>query len=236
VSGTRTQITVALVDDHTLMRHGVREMLITDPEMLVVAEGSTGDEALQIMIHHQPDVLLLDIEMPGPGAAAVIRKVASISPRTRVIVLTMHDDPDMVYELLDCGAAAYLLKTILRDELIAAVRSTVRSSSSNVLLSVSRQTVERLDRQRPRDSGPSLTERELEVLRLIAEAMSNAQIATRLLISQSTVKRHATNIFAKLGAVSRVDAIRKAIGFKILKPMETEPGAGAVISAVQRDN
>lgn len=221
--GAERQIRVALADDHTLMRHGVREMLTTDPEIRVVAEGATGDQAIEILREYQPDVLLLDIEMPGPGAVAVIRRAAVLSPGTRIIVLTMHDDSDLVYELLDCGAAAYLLKTILRDELIAAVRSTVRSPATNVLVSVSRQTLERLDRQRARDPEPVLTCRELEVLRLIAEALSNSQIAARLYISEATVKRHATNIFAKLGAVSRVDAIRKATARRILKPMDVDP-------------
>ncbi|MBN1172265.1 MAG: response regulator transcription factor [Micromonosporaceae bacterium] len=205
------------------MRQGVREMLSTDPRIVVRGEGATGAEAIELAAGHRPDVLLLDIEMPGPGAAAVIQRIATISPKTRVIVLTMHDDPDMVYELLDCGAAAYLLKTILRDELVAAVHTTCRSPSSNVLLSVSRQTVERLDRQRPRECGPVLTERELEVLRLVAEAMSNSQIASRLFISPATVKRHITNIYAKLGAVSRVDAVRKAMSHKIIKHLGLAP-------------
>nr|MDT0657621.1 response regulator transcription factor [Micromonospora sp. DSM 115978] len=218
-----SQIRVCLADDHTLLRDGIREMLSTDSEFAVVGEASTGPEAVALAVRLRADVLLLDVEMPGPGAASVIRQIARVAPRTRVIVLTMHDDPDMVYDLLRAGACAYLLKTILRDELVAALRSVVRRRSENVLLAVSRATVERLDKQKQRTAGMPLTERELDVLRLIAEAMSNAQIASRLFITEATVKRHLTNLYAKLHAVSRVDAIRKATAARLIKPMDDRP-------------
>ncbi|TDB76215.1 response regulator transcription factor [Micromonospora sp. KC723] len=219
----RPQIRVCLADDHNLLRDGIREMLSTEPEFAVVGEASSGPEALALAVRLRPEVLLLDVEMPGPGASAIIRQVRRMAPETRVIVLTMHDDPDMVHELLEAGAVAYLLKTILRDDLVAAVRSVVRRPTQSVLLAVSRETVERLDRQKPRTNGTPLTARELEVLRLIAEAMSNAQIASRLFITEATVKRHLTNIYAKLQAVSRVDAIRKATAARLIKPMDDQP-------------
>lgn len=214
---TDSLIRVALADDHTLFRQGIREMLSTDPGIRVIGEAATGPDAVALVAARRPDVLLLDVEMPGPGAAAVIREVRRGYPQTQVIVLTMHDDADVVRELLNCGAAAYLLKTILRDELVVAVRS-VASRSGTVLLSVSRRTVTQLDGQRTNqpDHGP-LTERELEVLTLTAQAFSNAQIASRLHITQATVKRHLTNIYAKLHAVSRVDAIRKATAAGLLE-------------------
>lgn len=222
----RSQIRVCLADDHNLLRDGIREMLSTEPEFAVVGEASSGPEALNLVVRLHPDVLLLDVEMPGPGAAAIIRRVKRMVPETKVIVLTMHDDPDMVHELLEAGAVAYLLKTILRDDLIAAVRSAVRRPGQSVLLAVSRETVERLDRQKPRTNGTRLTARELEVLHLIAEAMSNAQIAHRLYVTEATVKRHLTNIYAKLQAVSRVDAIRKATAARLIKPMNDPPTVG----------
>ncbi|WP_243707853.1 response regulator transcription factor [Micromonospora sp. KC606] len=220
---SRPRIRVCLADDHNLLRDGIREMLSTEPEFAVVGEASSGPEALGLVVRLRPDVLLLDVEMPGPGASAIIRQTRRMAPETRVIVLTMHDDPDMVHELLEAGAVAYLLKTILRDDLVAAVRSVVRRPAQSVLLAVSRETVERLDRQKPRTNGTPLTARELEVLRLIAEAMSNAQIASRLFITEATVKRHLTNIYAKLQAVSRVDAIRKATAARLIKPMDDHP-------------
>jgi DNA-binding NarL/FixJ family response regulator len=208
-------VRVIVVDDHTLFRQGLRELLSTDPHFTVVAEGASGPEAVALAGEHRPDVILLDVEMPGAGAKATIKQLRRAAPYTRIVVLTMHDDSALVHELLEGGASAYLVKTIVREELIAAVRSVSRSQS-NVLLSVSRETIEGLDRHRP--EGGRLSARELDVLRLLAQAMSNAQIGARLFITEGTVKRHLTNIYAKLGAVSRVDAIRKATAARLLPP------------------
>jgi DNA-binding NarL/FixJ family response regulator len=209
-------VRICLADDHTLMRDGLKEMLRTDPGFTVVGEASTGTEAVALVTSLRPDVVLLDVEMPGPGAPEVIRRIIRTVPETRVLVLTMHDDPDMVRELLETGAAGYLLKTVPREELLAAVHSVVRRTSDSVVLVVSRQTVEQLDRQRSRPRQVQLTARELEVLRLVAEALSNAQVAARLFITEATVKRHLTNIYAKLDAVSRVDALRKATAARLI--------------------
>jgi DNA-binding NarL/FixJ family response regulator len=204
-----------LADDHTLFRDGVREMLQTVAEVEVVGAVSTGQDALVLAEQMQPDVLLLDVEMPGPGAVAVIRQLRRRCPQTRVIVLTMHDDSAMVRELLECGASAYLSKTSLRVELVAAVQSVLEPRDV-VLLAVSRRTLAGLEHSPP--SNGLLTTRELGVLRLTAQALSNGQIGSRLNITQATVKRHLTNIYAKLGAVSRVDAIRKATAAGLLGP------------------
>jgi DNA-binding NarL/FixJ family response regulator len=214
---TGHRVTIVLTDDHTLFRQGLRELLCTDPELDIVGEGCTGEEALALVRQHRPDVLLLDVEMPGPGAKAVIGEVRRGYPDTAIIILTMHDAPAIVRELLECGAAAYLVKTIAREELTAAVRSVSRTRD-NVLLSVPRTTMESLERQQKQHT--LLSERELEVLRLVATAMSNAQIASRLFISEGTVKRHLTNTYAKLGAVSRVDAIKKAIQAKLIDGLD----------------
>jgi DNA-binding NarL/FixJ family response regulator len=211
-------VRVCLADDHTLMRDGLKEMLRTDPHLTVVGEASTGTEAVTLATSLCPDVILLDVEMPGPGAPEVVRRITRAAPGTRVLVLTMHDDPDMVRELLETGAAGYLLKTVPREELIAAVHSVVRRSPDSVVLVVSRRTVEQLDPQRSRPRQVQLTAREREVLRLVAEALSNAQVAARLFITEATVKRHLTNIYAKLDAVSRVDALRKAAAARLIDP------------------
>lgn len=203
--GTRA-ISVVLVDDHTLFREGLAELLTSDTTFHVIAQGSDGADALALVTEHRPDVVLIDVEMPGPGARATVSRLHQEHPDTRVIVLTMHDKPELVLELLDQGAAAYLVKTIARQELIAAVHSVV-TSRDNIMLSVSRRTINLLDKPSPTGA---LSARELEVLQLTALAMSNAQIGRRLNITEGTVKRHLTNIYAKLDAVSRVDAIRKA--------------------------
>jgi DNA-binding NarL/FixJ family response regulator len=209
------RISVLLADDHTLFRAGIREMLSAGVDLQVIGEVATGLKAISTAVEKRPDVLLLDVEMPGPGAAEVIRQIRDRASATRIIVVTMHDDPDIVQELLSCGAAAYLVKTVMRDELLAAVRSVVESAST-VMLSVSRQTFELFRERAKTDRGAVLTERELAVLRLTAQALSNVQIAARLTISEATVKRHLTNIFAKLGAVSRMDAVRKATSAHLL--------------------
>jgi DNA-binding NarL/FixJ family response regulator len=216
-------IRICLADDHTLMRDGLKEVLGTAPGFSVVGEASTGTEAVVLVAQLRPEVLLLDIEMPGPQAAEVIQQIARTVPETQVVVLTMHDDPEMVYELLEAGAAGYLLKTVLREELIAAVRSVVRHPTDSVVLVVSRQTVGQLDRRKSRPLKPQLTGRESEILQLVAEALSNAQIAARLFITEATVKRHLTNIYAKLDAVSRVDALRKAAAGRLIAPGRSRP-------------
>ncbi len=203
------EITIGLADDHTLFREGIKEVLSTIPGMRVVAEADTGDSAAALATNFQPDVLILDVEMPGLGAASVIKQVRASSPQTRVIVLSMHDYADLVHNMIDSGAGAYLSKTSMRAELVAAISSVVRHSD-NVLLSISRKTFEHLENQRESLRASLLTERELEVIKLTAQALTNTQIGTRLYITEATVKRHLTNIYAKLGAVSRVDAIRKA--------------------------
>jgi DNA-binding NarL/FixJ family response regulator len=216
----RPKITIALADDHTLFREGIKEMLTADPDIKIVGEAAEGNATVALALKRCPDILLLDVEMPGPGAASVIRQVSRGCPAVRIIVLTMHDDVDLVHSLLGCGAAAYLVKTILRDELIAAIRSVVRGSDT-VTLSVSRHTIERFDTQRHGKSKRKLTNREFEVLQLIAQAFSNAQVASHLHIAETTVKRHLTNIYAKLNAVSRVDAIRKAAVARIISRVDT---------------
>jgi DNA-binding NarL/FixJ family response regulator len=213
VTKSGNRVTVALADDHTLFRQGIRELLSTDPGIVIVAEASTGDEVLPLVRRHQPDVVLLDVQMPGPGAKALIGRIRKAHPRTAVVVLTMHEAPEVVRELLDGGAAAYLVKTIERDQLVATVHS-VYHSRENVMVSVPRATMESLERTP--DQPGILSDRELEVLRLVATALSNAQIATRLFISEGTVKRHLTNTYAKLGATSRVDAIKKAAVLQLI--------------------
>lgn len=210
-------ISVVLVDDHALFREGVAELLASDKTFHVVAQGSDGAEALALVTEHRPDVVLVDVEMPGPDAPATVSRLRREHPDTRVIVLTMHDKPELVRELLSQGASAFLVKSITRLELIAAVRSVV-ISPGNVVLSVSRRTINHLENPPP---TTALSGRELEVLRLAALAMSNAQIGKRLRITEGTVKRHLTNIYAKLGTTSRVGAIRKATATHLIPSIDS---------------
>lgn len=206
---------IVLADDHTLFRAGVREILGTVGGLTVVGEASNGDDAVRLALEHRPDVILLDVEMPGLPAAGVIRRIRRECPATRVVVLSMHDDPGVVHELLESGAAAYLSKTSLRIELVAAVHSVCERADA-VVLALPRRTVEALDSPSLAPRHNPLTDREVDVLTLVAQALSSNQIASRLHITEATVKRHLTNIYAKLGAVSRVDAIRKGVAARLI--------------------
>lgn len=196
---------VLLVDDHALFRAGVAEIFAAEDDLQVVGEAGDGAQAVTLARKEEPDVVLLDVEMPGMGPEETLRRLLRASPGSNVLVLTMHDEPRLVRDLLEFGARGYVVKSAAREELLSAVR-TVDRDEDRVVLSVSRRTMEGLE---VRDEG-LLSARETEVLSLAARAMSNAQIAKRLFITEGTVKRHLTNIYAKLGVASRVDAMNKA--------------------------
>lgn len=195
-----------MVDDHTLFREGVAEIFDAEEGMQVVGEAGNGQEAIRLAAEKKPDVVLLDVEMPVMGAEQAIRRILCASPSSKILVLTMHDEPRLVRKLLTLGAHGYIVKNAIRQELIAAVSSVYRVQD-RVVLSVSRDTADRLERSKRSE----LSSRELEVLLLIVRAMSNSQIASHLYISEGTVKRHLTNIYAKLGVFSRTDAAKKAL-------------------------
>jgi DNA-binding NarL/FixJ family response regulator len=199
-------VRVVLVDDHALFREGIAEILAAEDDISVVGEAANGAEAVMLAGREKPDVFLLDVEMPGMGVEYTIREVLRASPSSRVLVLTVYDEPRLVRELLTLGASGYLVKNAKRDELLTAIRTLYRDAD-RVVLSVSRSTADRLEGA----AKGALSSRELEVLLLVAKALSNHQIASCLHISEGTVKRHLTNIFAKLGVSSRTDAAKKGL-------------------------
>jgi DNA-binding NarL/FixJ family response regulator len=202
--GDRTRLLI--VDDHTLVREGLREILQTQADMTVIAEAGDSDTAVELARKEQPDVILLDIEIPGGEVSTTIRQIRSCSPESRVIILSMHEGPQLVHSLLAEGIRGYLLKSIHWEELVVAIR-TVKSDGSRVILGVSSESLNRAGHEQALDT---LSAREREVLDLVAQALSNGQIASRLGLTEATVKRHLRNIFVKLGAVSRLDAVNKA--------------------------
>jgi DNA-binding NarL/FixJ family response regulator len=206
LKGNGARIKVLLVDDHALFREGVVEIFTAEDDMRVVGEGENGAEAIALAEREKPDVVLLDVEMPVMGAEGAIEGILRASPSSKVIVLTMYDEPRLVRKLLALGAHAFIVKNATREELVAAVR-TVHRVEDRVVLSVSRGTADRLEGS---ERG-TLSSRELEVLLLTVRAMSNRQIASHLRISEGTVKRHLTNLYAKLGVSSRADAAKEAI-------------------------
>lgn len=175
-----------------------------------VGPASTQSRPLHLADHavrHRPAILILDVAMPGPGAEKLIGEVLAISPETSIVIVTMYEDPALVSRLLERGAAAFLVKDIGREDLLAALHAVIERPN-HVTVSVSRTTLNQLNSGSA--AGSPLTRREIELLKLVAQAYPNAQIALRLGIAEGTVKRHLTNIFAKLQATSRLDALRKA--------------------------
>jgi DNA-binding NarL/FixJ family response regulator len=212
-------IRIVLVDDHILVREGLREILSTEPDFKVVAEAGDSAGAIAAVESEKPDVVLLDVEIPGAEVTTTVRGMQVGSPHSRVIILSMYDGPQLVQSLLAIGVKGYLMKSVTRLELIATIRS-VYSDEDRIVLSVSPDSLIRVMGGGP--DGGRLSDRERGVLQLVAYAMSNAQIATRLGLTEATVKRHLRNIFVKLGAVSRIDAVNKAIAGSLIEPSQPE--------------
>jgi DNA-binding NarL/FixJ family response regulator len=198
--------TILMVDDHALVREGLREILQTQGDMHVVGEAADSATTVALAAEKQPDVILLDIDIPGGEVTSTVNQIRSRSPGSQVIILSMYESPELVQALLAAGVRGYLLKSIHWQELVVAIRA-VRADSDRIVLGVSRES---LSYTQPGSSAGTLSARELEVLDLVAQALSNGQIASRLQLTEATVKRHLRNIFVKLGAVSRLDAVNKA--------------------------
>jgi DNA-binding NarL/FixJ family response regulator len=228
MNGTGTApLSLVLADDHTLFREGLAELIGLDPGFTVAGHADTGTAAVAAAERLRPDLLLLDLHMPGPGPDTVIEQVAHRSERTRVVVLTMYDDVVLSTRLLAHGAAAYLVKNLGREELLAALR-VVGRARDGVLLALQHSMLA------PPGGVPAgrspLSARETEVLELLAAGCSNARIGARLGIAEATVKRHLTHVYAKLGASSRVDALRLAYESQLLqRPVPGAPTAAADI-------
>lgn len=203
---------VILADDHTMFRQGLKEMLATDEGIEVVGEAENGAEAVALAQETSPDVVILDVEMPVMGAAEAMDRLLRISPPPRIVVVTMHDDPRLVRELLGRGASAYLVKSASMQELLGAVQaaaeSPVNPHDDNVVMVVPREAFERAEKA-TEEGG--LSGRELEILLLIARGFSNRQIARVLSLAEATVKRHLANLYPKMDVGSRSEATSKAL-------------------------
>jgi DNA-binding NarL/FixJ family response regulator len=197
---------VLLVDDHVILREGLREILDAEDDVVVVGEAGSSDHAVALVQQHRPDVVVLDVDIPGDSVTATVIRILQLAPSTRVLILSVFDQPMVVRELLDIGIRGYLLKSVGRHDFVAAVRG-VHRDDERIILSISRESLRQVNGAAP----GALSARERQIMELVADAMSNAQIARRLSITEGTVKRHLRNIFAKLAAVSRIDAVNKAI-------------------------
>ena len=209
------RVTVALADDHRVVRDGLRLVLQSEPELEVVGEAGDGREAVAMVERLSPDVLVLDLMMPGLGGIEVLRQVARRSPRTRVVVLSMHADEGYVVQALGLGAVGYVLKDASAAELLHAVRA-VRTGRRYLSPPLSEAAVDRYLRRAEAggaaDPYERLTSREREVLHLTAEGLSSTAVADRLGISSRTAETHRANVMAKLGLHNRADLVRYALG------------------------
>lgn len=203
-------IRILLADDHTMFRQGLKEMLSTDPEMVVVGEAENGSAAVDLAAKESPDVVILDVEMPGMSAAESLEALLDLSPAPRVLIVSMYDSPRLVHDLLGRGASGYLVKSASLEDLLAAVRRSASAphnrASENVILAVPRTVL----KNARRDEG-WLSGREQEILLLAARGFSNRRISLSLHISEATVKRHLANVYEKMGVNSRGEASQKAL-------------------------
>lgn len=208
------QTRLIIAEDHNLVREGIRRILQNSGDVLVVGEARDGEEAVQMAAALRPDVVLMDISMPGLNGIEATKRIKDQLPSTAVLVLTAHDESPLVVTLLEAGAKGYLLKTAYSEELIGAVR-TVRAGGTVLSRTVSPWTLGTTGRSpgppTGGDGADRLTDREMEVLRLVAKGLTNKAIAGQLRLSSRTVQVHLYRVFAKLGVASRTEAVVAAM-------------------------
>jgi len=201
------KVSVLIADDHTIVRRGVHALLKLHLDIEVVGEASSGEETVLMVTELVPDVVLLDLVMPGIGGVEATRRIRQVSPQTQVVILTSFHEDEHIFPALRAGALSYILKDVDPDELIATVRKAAFGESVLHPRVATRvvQEVRGARRDTP-NLFVDLTERELEVLRLISDGLSNAIIAEKLVLSEKTVKRHVSNILSKLHILDRTQA------------------------------
>ena len=206
-------IRVMLVDDHAMVRRGLATFLKVYDDLQLAGEAENGVDAIQQCAEFKPDVVLMDMVMPGMDGASATRAIRQQFPNVRVIALTSFKEGDLIKNALEAGAVGYLLKDISADELAQAIRA-VYSGRAALSAEASQVLVEMVNQ--PPAPGLDLTEREREVLSLMVDGLSNGQIAVKLKVSESTIKSHVSNILSKLGVASRTEAVTLALRNRIV--------------------
>lgn len=209
-------VRILIADDHPVIREGLSAMLSSVAGFEVVGEARDGQEAMDLALRLVPDIVLMDLRMPGMDGVQAMRLIHAQCESIRFIILTVYDNDEYIFEGIRAGASAYLLKDVSRDELINAIREVHRGQS---LLhpQITRKLFDRVSGSGEGEHGVTLTDRELEILRMMANGASNKQIAARLKISSHTVKTHVSNIYQKLEVNDRAEAVAKAIRQGILR-------------------
>jgi DNA-binding NarL/FixJ family response regulator len=200
-------ITVMIVDDHEMVRRGACSYLEAQPDISVVAQAGSGEEAVRLAQEHIPDVVLMDLVMPGMDGVEATRKVKNASPRTQIIILTSFHQDEYIFPALQAGAISYLLKDVKAAELLEAIRRAAQGEAT-LHPKIAARVIKTFRDLENEEASPftALTEREMEVLKLIAKGYSNEKIAEQLVISLGTVKGHVSNILSKLHLVDRTQA------------------------------
>ncbi|MCW5853311.1 MAG: response regulator transcription factor [Anaerolineae bacterium] len=203
---------ILLADDHPLFRHGLAALLKQTPDFEVVGEATTGEEVVALANSLQPDLVLMDIRMPGVNGIEATRRILAARPTTRVLVVTMFEDDASVFTAMRAGARGYILKDADKDEMLRAIRA-VGSGEAIFSPAIATRMIEFFAAPRPAaasDAFPDLTEREREILNLMAQGMNNVEIAQRLVLSHPTVRNYVSSIFSKLQVADRAQAIVRA--------------------------
>ncbi len=210
-------VRVLVADDHPVVRAGLRALLSAEPGLTVVAEAGSGEETVLMARQHQPDVVLMDLRMPGAGGLTAIRQLSADQPGVRVVVLTTYDSDADILPAVEAGAAGYLLKDTPRDTLVGAIFAAARGETV-LAPSVAGRLVNRLRAAPPEAPAAreTLSARETEVLMLAGRGLTNAQIGRELFVSEATVKTHLLRAYAKLGVSSRTAAVTRAMELGVL--------------------
>lgn len=203
------RITVMIADDHVLLREGLKQILELEDDIEVVAQAGDGEEAIEKAQEYDIDVILLDINMPKTNGIETLRRLKDLGIRSKIIILTIHEDREYLFETMKIGANGYVLKDSDADGLIKAIKD-VNDGKTYIQPSIASILVEELNDKERKDSNyekiESLTKREYEVLILVAEGLNNKEIANKLFISEKTVKNHVSNIFKKIEVNDRIQA------------------------------
>lgn len=218
---------ILIVDDHEVVRVGLRALLDRHPGFIVVDEAGTAREAIQKTLLHRPDVVVMDIRLPGRSGIDACRDIVAQSPQTRVIILTSYAEDELLFDAIEAGACGYVLKQIGSDDLIRAIE-TVGRGEALLDPSVTRQVLERVREAARKDEAAAfaeLTEQELRVLALIAEGKTNRQIARALYLGEGTVRNYVSSILGKLGVTNRAEAAAFAVRHHLKDYIRSQKGS-----------